>query len=31
MLDPATVKISHGAEVDAASDHAPLVAAYLVH
>lgn len=31
MLDTASVRILHGPEVDAASDHAPLIATYNVH
>lgn len=30
MLDPSSVRIRHGADVDAASDHAPVIATYSV-
>jgi endonuclease/exonuclease/phosphatase family metal-dependent hydrolase len=30
MLDPGSVRIRHGADVDAASDHAPVIATYSV-
>ncbi|MCC6522167.1 MAG: endonuclease/exonuclease/phosphatase family protein [Polyangiaceae bacterium] len=31
MVDPASVQILHGAEIDAASDHAPVIATYQIH
>ena len=30
MLDPASVTIPHGADIDDASDHSPVLATYLV-